>query len=310
MLTVTEKNLSNEGLQDDDSKRMLAIIQFARAQALSRLGALGDTSHLSEAEQLFSELLASPDIGLHAHSGLIELLIDQERYPEADRHIRSAIEKWPDEVTFYQEKFWSELLGGDMEAAAGTAKEVSDRQGNNDDALFLAALNQILTGRGQWELAGRKFLTTRHPYVDYVTMMLYARLVGPDKEEARRLLWQRWDRIKSHTWTERCRAGDASVWREMLIGHYVGAVTSEEIFGKLEDETRYRQSDLRHLPLPRCSMLCEAYFYDAMLAKVQGDAGRMRRQLNKVLDTGKRNYLEYKMAKYLLATEPVQRAES
>lgn len=304
MLSFAKKNLYNKpGLTEKYRKSMLGIIKFTRAQTLKGLGELGHKSYLPEAEQLFTELLSSPQVGPDAYLNLIDLLLAQARYPEADQHIQAAISAWPDKVAFHQEKFWVELLQGDIEAAAATAGEGVDQASQKEEELFLAALGQILTGRGQWELAGRKFLASKHEYVDYLTMILYARLAGPAKEEARQLLEQRWAKIQPNTWSQRRRGGDVSVWREMLIGYYMGTVSSEEIFGVLEDETRYQRSELRYLPLSRSSMLCEAYFYDAMLAQARGDIGKMRKQLEHVLDTGKSNYHEFKMAKYLLDGE-------
>lgn len=300
MLTLARINLDKPGHAEKDRKSDLDFIKLTRAQTLKRLGESGRKSHLSEAEQLFTELLSAPEVSLSAHLDLIDLLLAQERYPEADKHIQGALKAWPYEVMFHQEKFWSELLQGDIDAAAATAREAADRASNKEERLFLAALGQILTGRGQWELAGREFMATNHPYVGYLTMMLYARLAGAEKEEARQLLEQRWAGIESNTWSKRCRGGDANVWQEMLIGYYMGLVSSEAIFGVLEDGTRYQRSELRYLPLCRKSMLCEAYFYDAMLARARGDMAEMRKQLEHVLDTGKSNYLEFKMAKYLL----------
>ena len=57
------------------------------------------------------------------------------------------------------------------------------------------------------------------------------------------------------------------------------------------------------LPLPRLGMLREAYFYDALLARSEGDYNRMRRRLQSVIETQQRNYIEYFMAKFLLAEE-------
>jgi len=303
MAAIAQKNLDHSGGEEKNSERIRSLVKFARAQALRRLGQLDHQSYLPEAEQLYTELLESPSIGMNAYLNLIDLLVDQERYSEAEHFYRSANKKWPDETMFNSEIFWSNLLRGDTEAAERSAQKLIEHADDNDEALFSAALVQILTGQGKWELTGRKFLATRHPYVEYIAMMLYAKLSGSQKEEARQLLEHRWASIAPDSWAVRCRAGDSLVWREMLIGHYMGVVTSNEIFDTLEDEARYQKSNLRHLPLPRNGMLCEAYFYDAMLAKSRGNIGRMRQQLEKVLGTGKYNYLEFKMAKYLLDSE-------
>ena len=129
-------------------------------------------------------------------------------------------------------------------------------------------------------------------------MMLYALLADDAKEDAFELLNERWSRIVTtkDRWPERIQAGDAMAWREKLIGYYIGDVPAGEIFDHLEDEQAYAQSDFRYLPLPRQGMLCEAYLYDAMLAKVKGDNQRYRSSLQQVLETDHRSYYEYKMA--------------
>jgi len=48
-------------------------------------------------------------------------------------------------------------------------------------------------------------------------------------------------------------------------------------------------------------MLSEAYFYDALLAEANGDRPRIKASLEKVLSTDVPDYLEYAMAKFMLA---------
>ena len=58
-----------------------------------------------------------------------------------------------------------------------------------------------------------------------------------------------------------------------------------------------------NLPLSRQGMLCEFYFYDALLANVRGDRESMIRGLQATIDTDYRPVYEYKMAKLILKTK-------
>jgi len=89
----------------------------------------------------------------------------------------------------------------------------------------------------------------------------------------------------------------------MLIGYSLGEKVSQNIFLDLEDEARFADSGLRQVPMERGGMRCEAYFYDALLAKAGGDNDRMKSSLKKAGDTGFRSYFESGMAKFLLAQE-------
>jgi len=305
LLDNAKKNIDSIKATKEEKEWCRQYIKISRARALKRLGELGDIQKLAEAERNFAELSNSPWFNFEAYSSMIEILQIQERYSEAETLIDSALKKWPQDSNFYLNRFWNNLAQVDVKKAASTAQSIIEKVGKpkDPDTLFYAALGQILTGSGQWELAGRKFLETDHEYVDYVNMMLYAKLAGRAKEDALQLLKQRWNKIDSSTWSARQKGGDPMVWREMLIGYFMGEVPGKEIFTVLEDEGTFKDSDLNNLPLPRIGMLCEAYFYDAMLAKADGNLDRMRSRLQDVITTGKKNYFEYKMASYMLNTD-------
>jgi hypothetical protein len=55
--------------------------------------------------------------------------------------------------------------------------------------------------------------------------------------------------------------------------------------------------------MPRRGLRCEAYFYDALLARSRGDESRANARLRDVLRTEHRNYYEYRMARFLLKPE-------
>ena len=64
-----------------------------------------------------------------------------------------------------------------------------------------------------------------------------------------------------------------------------------------------------HQPMPRQALLTEAYFYDAMLARSNGDSERMTQRLERIVRGGFSRYIEYKLAWFLLQQvrgEPVR----
>ena len=91
-----------------------------------------------------------------------------------------------------------------------------------------------------------------------------------------------------------------AVWREKLIGYYVGKLSENEISGTIEDVNRFAASPLARAEMPRGGFLCEWYFYDALLQSLIGDPitrrSRMLERLKKVLDTNERGFLEYNFA--------------
>jgi hypothetical protein len=193
----------------------------------------------------------------------------------------------------------------DKKASARILKEMEDwKKTQNDEysaLLFGCALGQIFTKSGTWEETARRFLETDHQYVPYVALILSSQMTDSTQaEEARGILAARWKQADPKHWPQRLRGGDETAWREMLIGYYQGEVTREQIFSQLEDAQAYARSDLRFLPLARSSLLCEAYFYDALFAQSKHDEARKKEDLEKVLKTNVKSYIEYKLAKIML----------
>jgi hypothetical protein len=166
-------------------------------------------------------------------------------------------------------------------------------------SLFNSTLIKFLQGSKELEETAKKFLETNHEYVNYIAMALYSTMIEQSLgDQAKKLLEKRWSEFRVDSWQQRLRAGDPMVWREMLVGYYLGKLPRAAIFESLEDEEAYAHSDLRFIPMTRLGMLCEAIFYDALLSKKDG-AG-FRKKLEKVMATGQRRYHEYEMAKVLL----------
>jgi len=297
-----------------------ALVKLNRAEALNTLAALGEEDLFPKAQELLEQLTSeradsaekerkrillaasSQLIGIHAQTGNLaayKSAVDQARV------------RWPGLWEPLQDAFWCAIDSGDPNLAAAVSEELLRQfapsgtkvADENKPVLFIGALAQLLTGQGRWEETGRRFLVeTDDEYRDYVAMILFA-FMANEQEVAKRLLGERWAAFENQAdlWAERLRAGDERAWREMLIGYYLEHVDRSKIFDPLESDKAFEASDLSGLYMPRRALLCEAYFYDAMLQKARGKEADMRILLQKVIDTDYRRYLELKMARFLLA---------
>jgi hypothetical protein len=264
-----------------------------------------------EAETILVKLQASPKFASSAYNELAALRLRENRIKEAQDILSSVKKQWPDDQNLYSGLLMLNLVLGDRNGVSQIAldalkKVKKDEKGNieeeSQDFSYVATLGLLITETGPWEQTAREFLRTKNKYVPYIAMMLSSRLIGKDREDARKVIESYWMQARPDTWQARLREGDETVWREMLLGYYLGSekVRRDDIFSTLEDEKRFAQSDLRFVPLPRLGMLCEAYFYDALLAEFKGNTAQMRTSLENVLKTNYRVYYEYDMAKFLL----------
>jgi hypothetical protein len=304
--SITKSRLSPE---DQAWKKDFAL--YSQAAVLKGFASMGFTDRWQEAEKLLLDLLDSKAVGERARETMAQLRLEQERYKEANDIISAALKKWPGNANFHIRKLWAELFTGHFdgaaEASASALRQADVQHADSTGLLCAAAIGQLLTGTGQWEETGRRFLETEHEYVPYVAMLLFARMAGNKKEDALKVIERLWSNSDPRSWKERLRAGDDTAWREMLIGYYLNKVNREDIFGSLEDDTKFISSELQYLSLPRRGMLCEAYFYDALLAEAKGKIVLRNDNLRQVLSTNHRGYLEYNMAKFLLQQEGTAR---
>lgn len=298
-----EKNLLSDELPEDAHGLQVDILAYSRASARIWLGALGDQQSLREAERLLRGLLDSEPLAGMAHKQLVHLLVDQEQFDAAAELADVALQRWPDDPYYLSDRLWVEIAGANHAAAAITAAALADQASEDMELMFHAALGQILTDTGDRNLLARNFLETEHDYTSYIAAFLYAFEEGEFREDARRRLERRWAEVDRSTWNARLEQGDPAVWRDMLIGYYLERVTRQELFGPLTDEATFKESLFRNLPLAREGMLCEANFYDALLARAHGDRERWREALQAAIETQYRPYLEYDIAKFLLARD-------
>ena len=173
---------------------------------------------------------------------------------------------------------------------------------------MLAALSQLVTNGENAEYEARKFLAARKSLKretgDYIRLMLYWYLGRRGKVDlAKAYLDEGWRGIDKDSWPARLAQGDTQVWRERLIGYYLGNVTREEFFAPLRSREAFEASGFNRIGQSYDEIRCEAYFYDALFQAVTGDAAtrsaRFAKSIQEVLETHAGNYYEYQMARYL-----------
>jgi hypothetical protein len=303
----------------------LAVILYYRASALQRLSelsmvnpALHISDHGAEVSEILAELSKQQGYEEAAMSLQMEFLIERGDFANAIKIGQSIFALYPlqakNDALPYQLLLLSELMTGDQTAAAATAKaaeEAASTSGIPNDSkanlMFTASLGQIVTRSPSMDDTGSRFLLMDHPYVPYIAMMLYSMASAQTQQDARSMLLERWKLADKPHWKERLRGGDETAWREMLLGMYVGEVSPHDVFDPLKDDASFANSDFRFLPSTRQDMLCEAWFYSALLSELKNDMKTRNADLQKVVDTGVTYYIEYDLAKFMLAKKNPQR---
>ncbi|HTY84038.1 MAG TPA: hypothetical protein VMB19_07455 [Silvibacterium sp.] len=329
VLRLTDRAKQGLPNEADPQQRVrdLALVYYYRASALERLSDLGTINpnlqigdHRAEADENLEQLQRIKDWEEYAATTESEFISERGNYTKAIELDRQAMAHFSDSAkddsSWYEVLLTSQLLANDPKGAAETAnlakdradklKNTLNRQTEDEQAslMFTAALGQLVTGSESMEETGRDFLSKDHPYVPYIAMMLYARIASAEtQQEAKGVLNERWEKADRPHWKQRLQGGDETAWREMLIGLYLDQLQPGEIFDQLKDEQSFAKSDLRFLPMSRQDMLCEAYFYSALLAESKKDMRARDADLRKVLDTKVVYFTEYDLAKYMLAQE-------
>jgi lipoprotein NlpI len=124
-------------------------------------------------------------------------------------------------------------------------------------------------------------------------------------DQAKAYLDERWRGINPASWKGRLEEGDAEVWRERLIGYFLGNVKRDEIFEPLRNRAAFESSGLNRIGMGYDEIRCEAYFYDALLQAVTGDpatrSARFTQKIQLALEVGHGAIYEYLLARYLLS---------
>jgi len=243
--------------------------------------------------------------GSSAYSTLIDTQLSRNDIDEAARILGdSRDDGLTDSPDLVGNRFALLLAAGRTDEALQSAERARKMPGLESGALMLAALSQLVTNGEKAEYAARQFLATTHDSRDYVRLMLYWHLGRRGKVDvAKAYLDERWRGIDKDSWPTRLAQGDAQVWRERLIGYYLGNVTPEEFFQPLRSREAFEASGLNRIGFSYDEIRCEAYFYDALLQAVTGDAAtrsaRFAKSIQEVLETRAGHYYEHLMARYL-----------
>jgi len=243
--------------------------------------------------------------GASAYSTLIDTQLSRNDIDEAARILGdSRDDGLTDSPGLVGNRLALLLAAGRIDEALQSAEKAREMPGLESGALMLAALSQLVTNGEKAEYAARKFLATTNDSRDYIRLMLYWHLGRRGKVDvAKAYLDERWRGIDKDSWPTRLAQGDTQVWRERLIGYYLGNVTPEELFQPLRSREAFEASGLNHIGLSYDEIRCEAYFYDALLQAVTGDAAtrstRFAKSIQEVLETRAGHYYEYLMARYL-----------
>ena len=288
-----------------------AILDLLRAQYLvqAKIGH-GHLERLAEVEALLRPLLtASEPVGIaddarrtlksaYRTSGVMSKMTAQLQDTACA----------PGGVCEVEDQMLMVLRQGDTSSAVAIAERIDMKDIKTDartTALFARAIAAIISdGVGDWQQRAQDFLKTEHGYRPYIAMMLYARLRAVNDESAKHVLEHFWEQIRKRRqhWPARAAAGDVEVWREMLIGYFLGKVPEAEVLAPLESDEALSRSILRDLPYTRAELQAEGYFYDAMRRMATGRDWRPR--LRQVVESNVLNYWEYGLAKAMLKKSP------
>jgi hypothetical protein len=312
IVDVGKKRLDDSAVSEKDRSDLRDSADYTLARAYLSLDLIGslDAGKLGEAETLLLRLQSVSALGGGPASALALLRQRQGRSAEAVSLLEAAINQWPDDINVHAARMMLALSQGDKEALSQTATIASSKikdssgqiTGETEEFALLAALSLVISEGQGWERAAREFLRTRSRARPYIAMMVYSQMAGKDAQEAKHIIRRLWEEAEPDTWTTRLREGDQTAFHEMLIGYYLQHVPRDKVFSDLEDPRRFDASDLRHLPMSRQGLLCEAYLYDALLALANRDSARTRASLELTLGTNRSDFYEYHIAKYLLGT--------
>jgi hypothetical protein len=322
-LARAREQIDDPAARKEDRPRLSAWIDYVAGKAyLSRAEFSSENISEESAQEATSRVkdliqhlknegvIADPKWpGVLAYATLIDIYRLRNQFDEAAKALEASRQDGLGESPDLLDSQFAIALA---EGRVDTALQVADRARNTPeiasaDALFLAALSQLLADKPEAEFAARQFFATDHQYRDYVRLMLYWYLARQGKlGQAKAYLDERWRSIDPASWPARLMRGDPQVWREQLIGYYLGRVKPDDILGPLYSREAFETSELNRIGVSGLSyegMRCEAYFYDALLQDVTGEpatrAARYAQALERVLEVGHGNMYEYAMAQYL-----------
>jgi hypothetical protein len=309
-----EKHLSEQS-PDEEQHRLSAWIQLAKASAYLVLARNNDRAALDKASKLLSALAddanfkrANNTKSKRADWPKIEgSRIDAALLAGSLKDVQTILDNVQprDDLEVEGYRMWRWVMQGDLQ---GARRSLQESKIDDDTRSYLFASLTFLENGPPSALkqAIKPLLANKHPYSDYLRLMLFASSAREDESAARQDLENRWSEIVKGkeigkgTWKSRVERGeDNLVWQEMLVGYFLGHISRDDLVhwtaspkepaAMTETPSEYRG---------------EFYFYDAQLQWVTGDRGtrkeRAIRSLHELRSSGPSLLNEYFMALYQL----------
>lgn len=265
--------------------------EISRVKGIRKLEELSNTVGSAVADWPKFNEVYRPLYGLYLINNEIE---------KAARLIDRGLELEPNSVDLTRSKIFILIAQKKIEEAVALAERMY-KANPTDHSLFELSLTQILAGSDNIEYTCNKFFGSDHPYKDYIRMLVYYYLAASGNEaKGRGLLEKRWSKINPSTWRERMEQGDTQVWREKLIGYYLGHLTEAELFKPLLSLQAFEADPISKLGFSFANLQCEAFYYNGLLKGAQGNREEFVKNLRTAQSTKVYEYYEYQMANFLL----------
>jgi|WetSurMetagenome_2_1015567.scaffolds.fasta_scaffold01477_6 hypothetical protein len=259
---------------------------------------------IKELEDLLKKLplektLYWPDQG-EIISKLFDFYESNNEIKKSYETLNEGLREFPNNEYLLSRKFSALLNDYDIDQATKLAYSLHSNYPDKPTYLFILALALNLTENNEAENLANKFFETSHEYKDYIRMLLFYHLSVAGKNlHAEEMLMERWKTIDSSTWKTRLENNDINVWREMLIGYYLGKVPEKALIEPLIDSAAFLNHPFSRLS-PLTGMRCEAYFYIGLKKGAEKDNRSFEKYMIECVGTKHRSYYEYLMAKYFL----------
>jgi hypothetical protein len=305
LFRATEKPLNKVG--GEEQERLSAWLRLGRAWGtftLARNGVVEPATALATLPRA-----ADAKQGWPSPAELVEIRVHLSRLagdPMTTQAILAEVPPGEDHI-LDAERMSLLLTQGDLAEARRVIKQ-SKKMDEITRTYYLAILQFLREPAAELETAVQTLVEDKHPYADYMQLLLFVSSSHRDSETAKQRLGKRWTEIEPvrPTWNDRLHQGDITAWQEMLIGYFLGHVAREQILAWIDDPKRFMASPLAGTNETRSEYLAEMHFYDAQLQSITGDPATRRERtihsLRQAVASGGVLMSEYVMSAYQLRT--------
>jgi tetratricopeptide (TPR) repeat protein len=227
------------------------------------------------------------------------LYINHNEIDNAENLTKKGLDAHPDDITLLRYQSFIYLAKGDIKRALTSAEKIESVTSKSED-LFALPLIHILNNDRNSEYICNKYLAEDHNDNDFIRLWEYYYLLKNGFEsKGKEMLKTRWAQIDSSSWQKRLNSEDYKVWGEFWIGCYLKKVDERTFFDLLKDQSTYDNHPLSKYESYR-EMICDAYFYRALLYATEGNQQKFKESLEKAMSTNVNNFFEYQIAKFFL----------